>query len=951
LLSFPPFRLDLESERLWKDGEEVRLRRKPFAILRYLVHNPTRLVTHAEIVEAVWGKIAMSESLLRTHVRDLRQVLGDGLVETVVGRGYRFVAEIKHVELDGAPADRVAGPEVAGRLVVGRDTELETLRTALRSTRDRRRATLFISADAGMGKTTLVDAFLEQAGAQGPLLVGRGTCVEQYGSGQAYLPVLDAIAALCRGPASDRVLDVFSRLAPTWLAQLPSLVRPDRVEDLHRRAAGATQARTLRELAEALEALSNDAPVVLVLDDMQWTDPSTAELLAILAGRRDPARLLVLATYRPAEVTRGHPLSRVTGELVAHRQASVLALEGLGAEALAAYLARRFRGHRFPPGLTETIAQTTCGNPLFVTTLLDDLESQGHIQARDDGWELSTTVDDVAARRPDSIRRLIDTQIDRLAPVEQRIIEAAAVAGMTFTAGLVAHALDADADSVDSACESLASDRRLLQYLGTDTWPDGTIQSKYAFGHSLFQHAALKRSTSASIRAWHRKIAERLEGGYGKRTDEVAAELATHFDLGHQPAKAIGHYVAAGDRAGRRYGLQEAIAHYERARELVAGLPESPEREALELRALLRLGWRVFQREGKTDGALGILEKTRALAARVDDKEALAEALIRLEAISMVRGDLRKATEYAQGAAPLLDRLTDAALRVHAKELEAATVLLRGELSEACRLLDELGAFRTTDDSAAQGSRHFVARALAAYASWLVGKPDQSLAIIRRARQIAEALDDPWERAAILSDSATVHAWRREPAEAEELARRSLALAQPGAFGLWRNRANLVLRWAEAELSASVPDERIDQLIGEPREDVSFGRTMPTVLFAAMCARLGRTERALEVVSDALASIERSGERWLEPELHRLRGTILAPRDALEAERSIARGIELAREQSSASLELRALVSLHALVSGAKKKQVKSDVARVLSLIAGGEDTPDVLEARKIAGI
>jgi DNA-binding response OmpR family regulator len=94
VLSFPPFRLDLVEERLWNGERELRLRRKPFAILCHLARRPGRLVTHSEIVEAVWGNIAMSESLLRTHVHDLRRVLGVALIETVVGRGYRFVAEM-----------------------------------------------------------------------------------------------------------------------------------------------------------------------------------------------------------------------------------------------------------------------------------------------------------------------------------------------------------------------------------------------------------------------------------------------------------------------------------------------------------------------------------------------------------------------------------------------------------------------------------------------------------------------------------------------------------------------------------------------------------------------------------------------------------------------------------------------------------------------------------------
>ena len=131
-------------------------------------------------------------------------------------------------------------------------------------------------------------------------------------------------------------------------------------------------------------------------------------------------------------------------------------------------------------------------------------------------------MEDMAARRPDSIRRLIDVQIDRLRAFEQRIVEVAAIAGMTFAAGVVAHALEADADDVDSACESLANERRLLRYAGTETWPDGTIQSRYAFRHALFQHAAFKRSTAATVRAWHRKIAERLETGYVGKEGEVA---------------------------------------------------------------------------------------------------------------------------------------------------------------------------------------------------------------------------------------------------------------------------------------------------------------------------------------------------------------------------------------------------------------------------------------------
>jgi predicted ATPase/DNA-binding winged helix-turn-helix (wHTH) protein len=952
--SFTPFRLDLASERLWKNGTELRLRRKPFAILRHLVQNPQRLVTHEEIVEAVWGKIAMSESLLRTHVHDLRRVLGEDVVETVVGRGYRFVPEVNYTELEGSPSDAPrTEPHAAGRLVVGRETDLDALSAMLRSAKDRRRTTVFVTGEAGAGKTTLVDFFLEQASAPGPLLAGRGACVEQYGSGQAYLPVLDAISMLCRGRAADRVIDVFARHAPTWLVQLPGVVRPDRFDDIQRRAAGATPARTVRELAEALEALSVDAPVVVVFDDLQWTDPSTAELISFLGSRREPARLLILGTYRTEEVPRGYPLTRVTGELIAHRLASSIALEGLSAEAVGAYLAKRCPGHRFPPELAPTLHRSTGGNPLFLTILMDDLEAQGLVVEREGRWELSTTVEDAAARRPDSIRRLIDTQIDRLSAVEQRIIEAAGIAGMTFTAGVVAHALDADADAVDSACESLANERRLLQYAGTETWPDGTIQSRYAFRHALFQHAALARSTAATVRTRHRRIAERLETGYVGHEEEVADELAAHFELGQMPTKAGRYHVVAGERAARRCGYKEAPEHFERARALLEGTSESRDRDVLELRMSLSQGWSVFQANGRMEVAIPLMQRAKELAGRLEDKASLGEALIRLETMHLVQGDLREASEQARALAPMLDHVPDAALRLLAKQLEATTALLRGQFEEARRLLGDLGVFRATDDKMALEAAHghLIAVSMGSFILWLMGEPDRAIALSGRAQQVTEQGYDPFdhEHVAMLAEGALLHAWRREPARASELAKRALAISEEHSFARWQGRAELIVRWAEAELAPTLPDACVEELLSKPWALGSVGRTMHAMLFVAMCARLGRGERALEVLASTLATIERTDERWLEPELHRLRGEVLKARnDKAQAERSIATAIEIARKQGSRSLQLRATLSLHALASGAKKKRAREDVAGLLSVITEGRDTPDLVEARAV---
>lgn len=950
MLSFPPFRVDLQSERVWKYDEELHLRRKPFAILRHLAKNPQRLVPHAEIVQAVWGKIAMSESLLRTHVRDLRHVLGEGVVETVPGRGYRFVADVKHIHADErADAGDLAPAESSGRTVVGRDSEVDALGAALHAVRDRRRAAVFITGEAGVGKTTLVDFFLQGSGANGPLCVGRGACVEQYGSGQAYLPVLDAIATLCRGRNADHAIDVMAKHAPTWLVQLPGLVPADLVEQLQRRAAGATQARILRELAEALEELSADAPVVIVFEDLQWTDPSTAELLAILGTRREPARLLVVGTYRPAEVTRGHPLTKVVGELMAHRQASTIALDGFGAETLGAYLSERFPGHRFPTNLASTLHRSTGGNPLFLATLLDDLEGQRVICERDGGWDLVTSVEDVAGRRPDGVRRLIDTQIDRLSAVEQRTLEAASVAGGSFSAGVVAHALEADPDGVDSCFESLAGDRGLLQYLGTETWPDGTIQSRYAFRHALFQHAALERSSSANTRAWHRRIAERLEAGYVQHEAEVAAELAVHFDRAKLPAKAAPHFATAGERAARRYGHLEAVAHFERALALLPSLPEGRERELVDMRASHGLGRCLLQLRG-TEAAIPPLARAGELAARLQETARFAEVVVELQTCILVRGDLREATENAAALATLLEQVPDPALRSRATLIEAVAAMFRARFEETRRLFGVLGVRPGGKDNGHAAAADLPAPALAkaAFVAWLVGYPDTGLRLARLAHETAEASGDPFTRGMVLSDWARVHVWRREPAEAAKLARRAMALAGEGSFAVVTDMARAILEWARTELDPTSHVQPRDEGTKQRWDSIVMGRTIQAALFVARCVRLGHADRALEEIASALAIVERTDERIVEPELYRLRGEILKSRDPAEAERSIRTAIEIARQQSSLALELRATLSLHALASGAEKSRAREDVARLLSRFTEGLGTPDLVQARAV---
>jgi predicted ATPase len=211
---------------------------------------------------------------------------------------------------------------------VGRDAEFGQLHRWLGTALTGVRQVVFVTGEAGLGKTTLVEAFAAGVGHHQHLWIGRGQCIEHYGSGEAYLPVLEAIGRLCREPGGHELIEYFARYAPTWLVQMPWLISPAEFEALQLQVVGETRERMLRELAEALERLTAGQPLVLVLEDLHWSDYSTLDVLAMLARRREPARLLVLGTYRPEDILRqGHPLQTVQHELHLHGHCKILPLD------------------------------------------------------------------------------------------------------------------------------------------------------------------------------------------------------------------------------------------------------------------------------------------------------------------------------------------------------------------------------------------------------------------------------------------------------------------------------------------------------------------------------------------------------------------------------------------------------------------------------------------------
>jgi hypothetical protein len=216
----------------------------------------------------------------------------------------------------------VASSVTVGATMVGRANELAQLKEWFAPVRSGTRQVIFVSGEPGIGKTTLTRAFLDSVASDHAVRIGRGQCVEQYGAGEPCMPILEALTRLGRELGGDKLVDTLHRIAPAWLAQMPSLVTAEDRARLQGLAQGTTQQRMLREMAEALEVIAADSPLVLFIEDLHWSDPSTLDLIATVARRSEPARLMILGTYRPVEMLAGeHPLRAMNEELELHQQA------------------------------------------------------------------------------------------------------------------------------------------------------------------------------------------------------------------------------------------------------------------------------------------------------------------------------------------------------------------------------------------------------------------------------------------------------------------------------------------------------------------------------------------------------------------------------------------------------------------------------------------------------
>jgi predicted ATPase len=283
------------------------------------------------------------------------------------------------------------------------------LGTLFRQASAGKRQIVFIEGEPGIGKSAVVEAFLHTLRASAASVqIGYGQCVEQLGEHEPYMAVLEALERLSHEAAGDRLRSLLRALAPSWLAQMPSLLKPGDAESLQRGHADMTPHRMLREFAGLVEALAKERALVLVLEDLHWSDQGTVDLLSVLAQRPERARLMLVATHRPAQAAAlDHPIQRVLTLLRARGRCTDVVLEYLSRGDVTTYLARRAPSARVADDVAAVIHSRTDGNPLFMVVLVDHLLARGWLTQEGGAWRLTVSPATIEHDVPDNLRQLM----------------------------------------------------------------------------------------------------------------------------------------------------------------------------------------------------------------------------------------------------------------------------------------------------------------------------------------------------------------------------------------------------------------------------------------------------------------------------------------------------------------------------------------------------------------
>lgn len=974
--------LDTSKQELWRDGEPAHVEPQVLAVLEYLVTNSERVVTKIELLDEVWGDRFVSESALTSRIKLARKACGDNgrdqrILKTVHSRGYRFIAPVSISDVSQAavepssppavsfpsssdPSNPSAPPAVPSRqrpamppassALVGRSAELALLDEAFAEVFHGHRRAVFVCGGIGAGKSTLIAEFLERQDDLDGWAIACGQCIQTRGGVEPYFCLLDALGQLARvEPASTAA--TLERVAPTWLAQMPSLVDHDALERLERRLLGTSPARMLREGVEALSALAEIRPLVLVLDDLHWADDCTLDVLDVLLQRTDPVPLLLVGAGRPDASNIGS----VIEPAVAGGRVAVIELEPLNGEAVGALASDRLGGVDLPDDVIDIVARRSGGVPLFAEEIVAAWLRQDQIGVTDGVIEVNDTLDSLESTIPATLPPLIERELATLDPDELDVLEACAVVGDAFDAAAVAAALDRTRAATEDALASLSRRHGLIGATGASGWPDGTMSASYAFVQQLVREVLDDRIAPSHRTLLHGRVGRALEAGYGERAGEIAVSLAEHAIEAGDTLRAVEHLAVAGEQANARSAHTHAAGFLESALDRLGDLPPSGERDRTELLTRIALGPALVATRGWFDPSVSENYERALKLCRSDPNGAeAAAARYGLATVSELQGRFERTESLLT---PLLAAEADGPLAIEAHELVACSTFHQGKFDRSLRnarmVLDSWDEHaysvlmaRIAEHPASSCS------SWSSLALWALGRSDESLELAEHAVELGER--NLYALSTAVQQRAMLHQLRGEVEPCLEWAERCRQVGEDQGFPMRTIQADIYKGWA---LGVSGRADKGLALIADGlarfREE---GATLNEAYYLGMHAdallHAGEPQQALDELTTAA---ERTTSRtyFYEAELCRLtaRSHLAAGgSDAIEvARRDLDDSRSITHRQGAVALELRTLTDRFELEAEQGKAQRWHDaLAGLLAMFDGQRPTPDTVRAGEV---
>jgi TOMM system kinase/cyclase fusion protein len=836
--------------------------------------------------------------------------------------------------------------------LVGREQEIGLLRERWAQVTDGFGQVVLLSGEAGIGKSRLVQVLMEHMAAEPQAWLTPCQCSPYYQNTALY-PLIDLLERVVlrfdREEAPPQKLGKLEGFlvqyglplaeAVPLFATLLSLPLPADYAPLPVSPERQKQ-QTLHALLTILLRIAAQQPVLFVMEDLHWVDPSTLEWLSLLVDQGPTARILTLLTFRPdfspPWTGRSH-LTQVTLPRLPRRQAAEMTGRVAHSKAL-------------PPEVVEQVVAKTDGVPLFVEELTKMVLESGLLQEREDRYELVGPLPPLAI--PATLHDSLMARLDRLATVKA-LAQLGATLGREFAYELLQTVSPWGEDALRRGLHQLVE----AEFLYQQGLPP---QATYRFKHALIQDAAYQSLLKSTRQQYHQRIAEVLEG----RFPEVAATqpewLAHHYTEAGLAEHAIPYWQRAGEHARERSAPLEAIRHFTTGIALLQTLPETPARTQHAVTLHLALGAALQMAKGIAAPEVEqAYTQAYALCQQVGETPALVPVLFGLWRFYLNRAQLPTARELGDTLLRLARRADDPALAVLAHDALGETWFHLGALPAACQHLEEAIARDTPDQRRVPAFRlgldpGVACRAHAAATLWVLGYPAQALARVHEALALAYELSHPYSLAWARCWAAIVSQWRRDVPAVHEHAEAAVALSTAQGFSLVVARGTSLRGWAlalQGQGEAGLAQLR-QGIAAERATGAALNVPYLCTMLADVAAHLGHPADGLQALGEAHTLVEQHEERLWEAEVCRLRGVVLLRQPGTppaEAEACFQRALDVARRQEAKALELRAAMSLSRLWQQQGKCAEAYDLLTpIYGWFTEGFDTADLQEAKAL---